>query len=313
MCLSPAQADVKAFRDAFALRSDDVASAKPDAGVIKAMDILIDKLRKDTNNGSTGEDIENMLGPYSRAIAAEEIFPTTYPSLSGAVTRFRGRVAVSVRMGAVSRMRVFELSSGKVVPVDKAFDWMYQYDAQPNSTFDGGIVVNAPGIQDAGVRYGYRVYFLKPSAGKYITTKRFDGVWVLEDESNSHFSQPGAEVVLHTLDVPLSYFTSSPEKLFIRKVTYSVRLGTPTLVSEQKEQPSMRALDAWMAKAMKNPQTTLEKSFKKAYGTERQMLEGWSSKKDGANEKITLNLEEKFVFTIRKQGSSYSVLSFAKN
>jgi|GEM_PF-3209276 len=309
----PAQApEVKAFQDAFALRKAEFPSEKPDAAIQKAMDILIDKLRKDTTGNSTIDDVAKILNPFTRAVQREEVFSTSYASIGGAVSRGFGRVAVGVRMGAASRMRVFSAASGKPVPTPKEFDWQYQYDSNPILMSGGKVVVDSPGIQDAGVRYGYRVWVLNTAADGIKVAKRLDGVWTLEDETNGHMSLEGTTLTLSTIDDPKTFLTTSPERLFTRITTYDLSTPIPTRLKSDAKDPIFRQLDDWMYHAIKSPSTDLEKRFQKAFGPTPKAADfnKWDMKRTGDTVRLELDLGNKYVFTMKDSPDGYKVVDF---
>lgn len=310
LALSGLQSDVKAFQNAFALRQSEMATAKLDPGVAKAMDILIEKLRRDTDGNTSAEEVTKMLNPYSRAVSTEEVFPTTYASLGASISRGMGKIAIGVRMGAVSRLRVFNAATGKPVAVPKAFDWQYQYHANPIILSGGKVLVDSPAIQDAGVRYTYRVSFLNPGPNGYTLARQLTGIWTLGDEGDGHLSIGGDTMTLSTIDAPKSFITTSPERLFTRVTTYDLGGTAPRSTKTEVKEPTFRALDDWMAAAMKAPKTELEKRFVKAYGKEPRILETWSIKRQDKAIYIELIAEDKFVFLIERKADGYEVMDF---
>lgn len=308
LLLSGAQ-DTQGFRDSFAMRKADYPLEKPDPAIVKCMDIVAERLRKEVKAASL-QKVEDIVNLFYRSIQAEESFESGYRSISAAMSFSPGRVAVGVRMGAAARLRVFSTATGKPIAVPKALEWSYQYDAQPQFLPGGAILVNGPGIQDAGVRYGYRVILLKPSETGFKLQQSIRGIWTLEEESESHLRVNGLVASLNTIDLPKAFFTDNTTRLFTRNTIYELDQTPIKVRSTSIGTSAIRIVDEWMAQAIKNPDAELEKLFVGAYGKEPQMIEEFSEKVISEDSfEVTLKFEKTFVFTVESKGGKETVKS----
>jgi len=295
--LIPAQAqEVRAFKDAYAHRKADCPREKPDPAIVKAMDILIERIERTPKNA----DVAKVLAPFAKTIARKDASSTEYANVGGSISRGYGRQAIAVWMGGVSRMRVFDVATGKPVPLPKIFDWQDGYDTIPTILPGGKIVVDSPGIRDAGARYDYRVWFLSTKANALKTVKRLEGTVCLDDPGD-RFKLHGHTLVLDTFDDPKSFNISQSQPLFRRVMTYDLSGAVPTLRKTSFDDPTLKAVDDWIARAVRSPKTGLQRRVAKTWGKDRMNWEYQSSKatKTGSTTKLELNVGDKFVFTLR--------------
>ncbi|MCC7229104.1 MAG: hypothetical protein IT203_01840 [Fimbriimonadaceae bacterium] len=306
---SGAQSDTKTFTESFAKRRSDHPSAKVDPAISQCLDILIAKLLKETSAKTTSADVEMLLKPYSEAVSSGDFMETSYRNLQGAVSRGFGRIAVGVHMGAVSRLRVFHEADESPIPIPALFDWVYQYGSVPILMHGGDILVDGMGFQDAGVRYGYRLWFLHPLNGKYQLTKTMSGIWTLaESDGDYHIGLQGQSVLVKSVEPPTSFATDSSTRLITVHTTYQPVSGQLKLVSREVKEPAVQAVDRWMTKAMKSPATEMEKRFAKAYGKEPLMVEEWSEEiLFSRPAKVELVFGKRFRFTLKESGKGYVV------
>ncbi len=302
--------DVQAFRDAFAMRASEYPTEKVDPAIVKCMDIAMTGLRKGVKGANESQKIQSILDGYIRAIQAEETFATEYSSISGAMSFGAGRVAIGVRMGAVSRLKVFNASTGAAIPVPKALDWSYRFEAKPQFAPGGLLIVNGPGIQDAGVRYAYRILFLKGANGKYDIQQALRGLWTLEDESESHLRVNGLVASVNTIEPPKAFFTDNVTRLFIKNTIYELDQMPMKVRMTSSGSNAIRVVDEWMSQAMANPKTDLQKQFVNSYGKERQMVDSFSEKviSDDTYE-VNLEFEKTYTFIVKSKGLKESVES----
>lgn len=292
------------------MRKSDHPTEQIDPAIVKCMDIAMAKLRKEVKTASASGKVQGILDTFYRSLEAEESFETSYRSISGAMSFGAGRIAIGVRMGQVSRLRVFNATSGQVIPVPKALDWSLSFDAQPNFLPGGMIAVNGPGIQDAGVRYGYRLLFLSPTPTGYKLAQAIRGVWTLEDESESHLRLNGLVASVNSIEPPKAFFTDNTTRLFATNTIYELDLVPFKVRSKSLGTSAIRAVDEWMAEAMADAKTDLQKEFVAAYGKEREMIEEFSEKVLSENTyEVRLKFEKTFIFTVESKNMKETVKS----
>lgn len=302
--------DSNAFRDSFNKRSSEYPLEKADPAIVKCMDIVAERLRKEVKTSTAQEKVEEIVNSFYRSLQAEESFESGYRSMSASMSFGPGRVAVGVRMGAAARLRVFNAVTGKPITMPKALDWSYQYDTQPQFLPGGMLLVNGPGIQDAGVRYGYRVLFLKSTPAGYQQYQALRGVWTLEEESESHLRVNGAVASLNTIDIPKAFFTDNTTRLFTRNTIYELDQIPIKVRSTSLGTSAIRAVDEWMAEALADAKSDLQKEFVAAYGKERQMIEEFSEKVLTENTyEVRLKFEKTFVFVVESKNMKETVKS----
>jgi hypothetical protein len=323
-----AQSDLKQFRDAFALRLGDAPTSKPDPAIQKCMAIITNRIRKETSPSSPPAKLEQVLNFYARGVEAEKTLETDYQSMSGAVSWGQGRVAIGVRMGAVSSLNVFSTVTGKPIALPTTFrvgigrspgpnhavnfSWLLNRDCRPSFLGGGMLMVDSPGIQDVGVRYAYDVWFLEPGHGEYPTATTMSGMWTLGNDGESHLQVDGATLILRSLDSPTAFTTDNVTRLFERVTTYQLGAGNPTLVKIEMKELDLRDLDAWMKRAMGRQTTDLEKQFVAAYGKKPQMLEEYKSTSSGLSKStIELKFDKTFTFQVTRGAIGFTVDSLS--
>lgn len=292
------------------MRKAEFPSETADPAIVKCMDVMIYRLKAEVDAKTTPVQVEKILNLFARAVQTAELSSTEYGSMGGAVSFGAGRVAIGVRMGAAARLRVFNSVSGQSITVPKALDWSYQYDIQPQFLPGGMLVVNGPGIQDAGVRYGYRILFLKPSSSGFQLSRAIRGVWTLDEETESHLRINGLVASINTIDSPKSFFTDSVTRLFHRNTIYELDQMPFRVRMTSLGTSAIRAADEWMAEAIKNPKTDQQRQFVEAYGKEPQMLESYSEKVVLPDSfEVTLKFDKTYVFVVQSKGMKEVVKS----
>lgn len=303
--------EAKDFREAFAMRGEDHATETPDPAIQKCMDMVMQKLRKDTSASSTPAQIEQVVNYFAKAIASEDTMSTDFRSMGAAVSWGFGRVAIGVRMGSAARLRVFNTVTGGLIAVPSALDWSYQFETKPLFLPGGMLVVDGPGIQDAGVRYGYRVLFLKPSDNGFRMLRSMRGVWTLGDgEEDSHLQIKGVLGTVSTIEEPKAFRTSNAERLFAKSTTYELDTFPFKVKTVTFDRAAIRAVDDWMAEAMKTPKTDLQREFAASYGKEPDDIVDYSEKLVNPDTfEVRLSLGKVYVFTVQSKASKYVIKS----
>lgn len=212
-----------------------------------------------------------------------------------------GIAVVGVTLGDWSRVRARN-RAGVDLEVPKNLRLIQHYGASP--VFIGStLVVIQPGIQDAGIRYGYRTAFLVRKGNGFQTAQNIVGLWTYGEEPSSHFTVSGTRVTLRTIEPPRHFFTTSPERLFQTVSTWELSGVAPRLRSTQRFDPEMRAIDQWMGIALRAAKPSpAQTRFRKAWGAESPMLDGWRLSKTAKGSEITLDLGLRYRFRVSKQG-----------
>lgn len=264
--------DVIAFQRAFSEHKAEVPSKSVDPGIDRAMNILIGRLLLEPQ-----KNVEPTLAKFARAVEGADSYVTSFSSVDGNVVRDRNRIAILVRMGAVSRLRLFDAKSQANLPLPATYDWRVGYSSIPHLTKSDEIIVDGFSIQDAGVRYGYIVTVLKAGRKGYVEQAAYQGGWVLEDQGESHLRLSGRILTLKAIDEPKSFFTSSAEVALSSVRTVDLSGTKPRIVRQVALAPELRGIDRWMQAATTNPKTASERAFAKAYPSPA-MLESWTIK-----------------------------------
>ncbi len=308
LLISPIQ-DIQAFRDVFAMRKSDQATEAIDPAIVKCMDMIALKLLAEVRQTSSPIEVKEVLSGFSEAVKQEETFETSFRSFGASISIGSGRTAIGVRMGAVGRLKVFNTSTGKPIPVPKALEWSYQFDVKPHLLFGGMLVVDGAGIQDAGVRYGYRILFLRIGKSGYSMGKSMRGVWTLSDDSESHFRMNGLTASVNTIEQPTAFFTNNSARLFERNTIYELDKWPIRVRMTSMGSAAIRAVDKWMSEAIANPVTPDQKRFVEAYGKERLMIDTFTEKVISEDKfEVTLKFEKSFVFSVLMKGRTETVV-----
>ncbi|MBC8063670.1 MAG: hypothetical protein H7Y17_02480 [Chlorobia bacterium] len=270
---------------------------------------MIAKVRAGATSKSTPDEVAKILNPFAIAIQGEEAFDTSYRNVGGSVAFGQGRIAIGVRMGTVARLRAFSTVSGNSISVPSALDWSLQFDAQPRFLHGGLLVVDGPGIQDAGVRYAYRILFLKPSEKGFQLGRSMRGIWTLAEESDSHLSIDGTMGTVRNIVEPKSFFTDSTTRLFVHETVYEMNQWPFRTRLENFGNSALQAVDNWMAASMVSAKTELQKQFVNAYGKEKQMIESYQERLSGVDSfEVTLKFDKTFVFKVQLSNAKYQVM-----
>lgn len=292
------------------MRKSDHPSDKADPAIKKCLDLMIARLRTEATSKSTPDEVAKILNPFAVAIQGEEAFDTSFRNVSGAVAFGQGRIAIGVRMGTVSRLRAFSTVSGKPIPVPTALDWSLNFESRPSFGPGGILIVDGPGIQDAGVRYAYRILILRPSDKGFLLGRSIRGIWTLGEESDSHLSINGTVGTVRRIVEPKSFFTDSTTRLFAHETVYEMDQWPFRTRSENFGNSALQAVDRWMDTAMVSAKTDLQKQFVKDYGKEKQMIESYKERLAGDDMfEVTLNFNKTFVFKVQLLSAKYQVLS----
>ncbi len=308
---NPAQSPTAEFKKAFADRKGNIASAKADPAIVKCMDIVIQDLAKQFKDNSGEEQVDAAVRKFEIEIKGVNVGSTDYRSMGGAFSRTKGRLAVGVRMGGVSRLRVFDTASMKQIKLPSELDWVYGFDSRPTFLSWGMLTVDAPAIKEMGIRYAYRFHFLKDEGSNYSIAETQQGTWNLPGEhEDSHVEIHGDTVTLRTIEPPKSFIVSDAAGLF---KTFKI------LVVEQWPQKTrmtglnndgVHFLDKWMGEAMKSPKDQMQREFAKLYGKKPRVLESHKfSIYEEEFYKLTLTFDKTYEFIV-EPGFEYKVKSF---
>lgn len=237
---------------------------------------------------------------YEKAAGKPE-FSTSVRRVEVAKTERNGVQVVGVTLGEWSRVRARD-RAGNELEIPKNLRFIKRYGANPR--FVGSIlVVIQPGIQDAGVRYGYRTAFLTRTKTGFQSAQELVGVWTYDEVEASHLVIDGTRVTIRTLDQPRNFFTASPDRLFRTVSTWDLSGATPRLRGTQKFDLDMRAVDRWMSTALRAAKPTAEQvRFRKSWSPESPMVDGWKVAKTAKGSEITLDLGSRYRFRVSKQG-----------
>ncbi|MGV3616412.1 MAG: hypothetical protein ACO1SV_13865 [Fimbriimonas sp.] len=241
------------------------------------------------------------LEAYQRAAGKPE-FATDVRRLQ--VVRAKGgdREVVGVSVGPFSRLLGRDRRGPLAFP--KRFDLVRQFEAIPR--FVGKwLLVDGAGIQDAGVRYGYRVAYLAPTGKGFEIKRDWKGVWTLDEEPHAHLELRGTRMTLRTIEEPKTFFTSNVERLFAVSESWDLSRGLPRLLkTDRHEFNLMRAVDDWIAGvyAAQRP-NAFQRAFREEWGEMRTMLTDWKITKGRHGATVILDNGKRFRFDVTYTGT----------
>lgn len=263
---------------------------KSEAAVPAALDALSEAALK------KGFDLK----PYQRALG-DPGYPTSPRRLVVERAREGDVEVVGVTIGSWSRVRGRHAKMGELI-FPSSLDFIVRYDATP--TFVGrSLVVVQTSVQDAGVRYGYRTTILTPERDAYRKTETLTGTWTYGDSPEACLSIKGTEITLRTLDEPQNFFTTNADRLCRTTSVWDLSGARPRRKRVMRSDLEIRAIDRWIGEKLrvKRPDMGRE-GFRKAWGTDRPMLEGWRLKKVAGGSEVTLDLNQRYRFRVTSRG-----------
>lgn len=309
---TPDPGAVNKFKLAFAERKGNYPSDQPDPAILRCMAIMAYEARAILVAQAADEfAIGEFLLPFLRATGKDSYPSTDYRVMDVNLADRDGLKAVSVTMGAVSR--VFVWRDGKAVAMPHPLSWLFGYEAHPFFADCGAMVLNNTTVQDAGMRFGTRAMSVTLGQGKARVTGEVKGEWLLEEEeAPSPFVIEGDRLTLKSLDYPRAFYVSSSTKLFERTEVYAVSLQGLKRVSAALSMPYLRAADAWMAAAMKAKRPSKDqRAFVRVFGRERQSVDEFAEQADPKGASAWFSAEEgRFTFSFQKLGNAIQFKGF---
>lgn len=247
----------------------DLAPDAPDAQAVEAMDIVLKAGIETAKRNPRLDDkgLDAALKPYAAAVIeaakGSEGYSLAYNRLITHIATHKGQCVLTVTYGPVSRIALFEQTTGRQYPIPHVLQWMLPWEVRPVFCPDGTLLLRSFYIHDAGYRTGMRISLLEPMVGKTpgyalrtdwkkVTTLEFGGANLDRDR-----------LVLTYIDLPDAFFTTSSDTTFERKQTFRIARGRAYLLHEEKKQPELRFLHDWMleARRAKKP-NALQKRFR---------------------------------------------------
>lgn len=263
---------------------------KSEAAIPAALDALSEAALKKGFN----------LKVYQNAVGDPD-YPTSPRRLAVERARKGGVEVVGVTIGSWSRVRGRDAKTGNLI-FPSSLDLIARYDAAP--AFVGrSLIVVQTSVQDAGVRYRYRVNILEPVGDAYRKTETLAGTWTYGDSPEACLSINGTEVTLRTLEEPKTFFTTNADRLCRTTSVWDLSGVRPRRKRVMRSDLEIRAIDRWIGEALatKRPDAGRE-AFKKAWGSDRPMLEGWKQKKVSGGSEVTLDLNQRYRFRVTTRG-----------
>lgn len=234
-------ADVDAFRAAWQAASTVSFAERPNAVVQRALDRLAEGVVARLSHGST---VQAALKPFASAVRAGDGMPSDFSNLQATAFRDGDRWLVNVAAGFASSVQAFD-RTGKRLKVPMLERWAYRY-AGPFRRVGPHVMFDGYSLQDAGVRYGYRLAFLRRTPEGYAPAGLIVGGWTYDDGGDAHLRLTGSRVVVRSLDSPKSFFVASPERLLRREETWDARGPSLRRVAVRLLDPDVRAVDDWL-------------------------------------------------------------------
>ena len=239
----------------------------PDSTISSAMDVLAQEILASTNVTQTLARIQAVIQDVPHEM-------TTDPgSINAAKVRIGPRDIVTVRVGPVGSLYVFDAKLGRVnLPT---FGWVpgFELTAKP---MQNGMVVLGTSIQDAGVMFGTRLWFLRQNARGYKTEESVRGMWNLSNKPDEWCNLTSTTVTTRSIESLKSLYMSNVSRPVVRTRVYRL-MPAVKLISNTQNNPELRAIDAWIEAAIetKSP-TAQQRQFRKKFGQEGKELIDWS-------------------------------------
>lgn len=231
--------DVEAFRAAWAASSAIQAEERPNAKIQVALDRLAEGVVSRVAHGST---VEAALKPYIAAIKKGEGSTSDSASLDAKIFRDGDRWLVDVRMGYASSVSAFGRKGRLTLPAPVR--WSYR---QFGGFFRTGSLLAFDGmsLSDAGVRYSYRLAFLRRTAQGYVDAGAATGFGTY-DSDEARLVAKGSRVIVKGLDAPRAFFVSNAENLLRREETWDTSGPVARRNRVRLLDPDVRAVDDWL-------------------------------------------------------------------
>lgn len=234
--------DVEAFRAAWQTAAKVEVSEKPSAAVLAALDRLAEGVRARALRGSTAEA---SIRPFAAAIGTGE--STSDPaSLDATTYRDGDRLLVDVRMGYASSVSAFD-RAGRRLLVPASLRWSYRQFG-PFFRVGSALAFDATSLSDAGVRYSFRLGFLRRTVQGYVGGGTVSGfsTYDFDAESEPRLIVKGGRVVVNSLDSPRSFFVSNADRVLRRSETWDATGPVARRVATRLLDPDLRAVDDWL-------------------------------------------------------------------
>ena len=232
--------DVEAFRAAWNASSAITAGERPNAAILVALDRLAEGVVSRLAHGST---LEAALRPFRAAIPKGDGSTSDPASLDAKGFRDGDRYLVDVRIGYASSVSVFGRSGRLAVPPE--LRWSYR---QFGPFFRTGSLLAFDGtsLADMGVRYAFRLGFLRRTAKGYVAAGTATGESTYDFDAAPRLVAKGRLVSVRSLDPPRSFFVSNADPLLRRVDTWDATGPVARRVAVRLLDPDVRAVDAWL-------------------------------------------------------------------
>lgn len=246
-----------AVAQAFAQRRADSPVESPDPAIAQCLELIAQDLFD--RRARTPEQVNAVVRGFRTAVGSQATTPyDDYRTITAnVVTSATGRVAVSVRMGAVSRLALFESQRRTRIGLPAELQWAFQSELKPHFLPDETIVLHAPSITAPSPLRPYRVLWLASAGEGYRVTGRFDGTWA-SGGNVATLTLNGNALMVNDLD-RFWNFTVGPDVMAPRKqVRWVIRNGSPTERTDTPQDLDLRAIDGWMSRAYRTETLTSE-------------------------------------------------------
>lgn len=307
----PTADDLTRFVAAYERRSEEGLTEREDAALIEAMEIVGLTLRQARQTG--GEDgVRQALNVFERAIGEPSDDMLDPSHLDGSADLAAPFEIVTAQMGAVGRLFVWDVASGRRLQTPAEFNWLFPF-ALSAQTVGGRLVAEAYGVQPAGVRSSFRVYFLNRDGDRLTVAREIRGTMVLGlDEVFGGTRVEGDRLTLETVEEPNSFLT--PSYMIAFPLTQVWRLS-PTgedLLSTTRGMPDLRAVDRWMADARRSARPSEAMRAFRTASPEPELLGDFSSRKiDERTTELTFSFDRTMTFRVKQTGDRYEVIGFS--
>jgi len=168
------------------------------------------------------------------------------PGLSFAIAAHNSLRAIAVTYNLLSRAAIFDRTTDARLRVPNAVEWSERWSQRPVFFPDGSLAIVSDQMREEGSDNSFRVLLLARSGRGYRLLSNIERTNTLDWGG---IVIRGDRMTMVSKDYPQAMISCASCTDFPRKEIYRVRRGVARRIALVKEEPELRFLDAWMARA----------------------------------------------------------------
>ena len=188
------------------------------------------------------------LAPFEAAVAKPGGFDgeSASSTLAAWAMRDGARLLIDVSIGFASSVFAFD-ASGRALEMPAEYRWSFRFHG-PLRRIGGLVAFDACSIQDAGVRYDFRLGFLRRTAAGYARAGSVSGAstYDFDDEEMPRLTIYGNRAIVRSLDAPGSFDASGAVSILRRSETWDASGPAVRRIAVRLGDRDVRAADAWL-------------------------------------------------------------------